>query len=60
MTRELDLDEIDKIRLTDEALDCATEAATQAHVAGLDPSDCLEAGIKAYLWAIRTPIEDKP
>ncbi len=50
MTIEIDWDEVVKVDLDDEGFDVATEAATQAHVAGFDPSIQLEMGLKAYLW----------
>lgn len=55
MTRDVDTDAANLIPLDQEALDCAAEGATAAAVAGHDLNEQLEAGIRAYLWAIANP-----
>lgn len=54
--------EFTDVELDDEAFDAACEAATEAHVAGLDPCFQLEHGVQAYIfsllesgWTIRPP-----
>lgn len=50
----IDTDMMDFIELQDDAFDNAVEAATEAHVAGLEPAEQLEHGIKAYLLTLET------
>lgn len=52
MSRDLDIDAINAIKLDDDAVDSAVEAATQAFVAGGEEHEQLTAGLKAYLWHI--------
>lgn len=50
--QEYDVDAANAVDLDDDALNMAVEAATEAHVAGLDEHDQLVAGLKAYVWVM--------